>query len=129
MVKWTCLPKFIALRFIRSSHEADWPLHIPKINLMLPYFAAAGHLHYLRYTAVYLIKMAKLTSELFHKFLTGQHAMRHCIGLWNLIYSDMMIETTVMRYDHGPAYMIELTLNESTLEHWAKSLHVLSVLE
>ena len=73
--------------------------------------------------------MAKLTSELFHKSLTGQHAMRHCIGLWNLIYSDMMIETTVMRYDHGPAYMIELTLNESTLEHWAKSLHVLSVLE
>ena len=32
---------FIALRFIRSSREAYCPLHIHRVKLMLPYFAAA----------------------------------------------------------------------------------------
>ena len=76
---------FIALRFIRFSREADWPLHIHTVKLMLPYFAAAGYWHYLRYATVYLIKMTKLPSELFHKLLTREHAMRHCNGLWNSI--------------------------------------------
>ena len=48
---------------------------------MLPYFAVAGHFHYVRYATVYLIKMTKLSSELLHKFFTEEHAMRHC-KLW-----------------------------------------------
>ena len=74
-------PIFIPFRFIRSSREANWPLHIPTVMLMLPYFAAAGHFHYVRYATVYLIKMTKLSSELLHKFFTEEHAMRHC-KLW-----------------------------------------------
>ena len=70
---------------------------------MLPYFAAASHWHYLRYATVYLIKLKKLPSELLRKFLTGEHAMRLFNGLWNSVWSDMMIETTLMRYGHGPA--------------------------
>ena len=70
---------------------------------MLSYFAAAGHWHYHRYATVYLIKMEKVPRKLFHKFLTGEHVMRHCIGIWNSVRSDMMIETTVMRCGHGPA--------------------------
>ena len=49
--------------------------------------------------------------------------------LSNSIWSDIMIETTVMRYGHDPAGMIRIILNESALEHWARSLHVSSVLE
>ena len=78
-------PIFIALRFIRSSFEAKWPLQIHTVRLMLPYFAAADHWHYLRYATVYLIRMAKLPSDLFKKFLTREHAMRHCNGHWNSI--------------------------------------------
>ena len=55
--------------------------------------------------------------------------MRNCNGLWNSIWSDMMIKTTIMRYGHNPADIIEITLNESALKRWAKSLHVSSVLE
>lgn len=73
--------------------------------------------------------MKKLPSEVLNKFLTREHAMRHCNGLWNSIWSDMMIETTVMRYGHGPAGIIGITLSESALERWARILHVLSVLE
>ena len=73
--------RLIALRLIRSSHEADWLLHIHTVKLMLPYFAAAGYWHYFRYATVYLIKMTKLPSELLHKFLTEKHNIRHCNGL------------------------------------------------
>ena len=72
--------------------------------------------------------MKKLPSELVHKFLTGEHAMRHYNRLWNSVWSDMMIETTV-RYGHGPAGMIVVNLNESALERWERSLHISSVLE
>ena len=40
-----------------------------------------------------------------------------------------MIKTAVMRYGHGPASMIGITLNESALERWARCLHVSSVVE
>ena len=55
--------------------------------------------------------------------------MRHQKGLWNSIWPDMMIETTVMRYGHGPEGMKGITLNENALVRWARSLHISSVLE
>ena len=64
-------PIFIGFRFIRSSREAHWPLHIYTVKLTLPYFTAAGYWHYLRYATVYFIKMAKLPIKLLHKFFTG----------------------------------------------------------
>lgn len=64
-------PIFIGFRFIRSSREAHWPLHIYTVKLTLPYFTAAGYWHYLRYATVYFIKMTKLPIKLLHKFFTG----------------------------------------------------------
>jgi hypothetical protein len=45
-------------------------------------------------------------------FLRGEHVMRHKAGLWNGIWSDMFIETTFMRYGHGPGGLICITLNQ-----------------
>ena len=110
-------PVFIIMRFVRSCREVDWPLHIHNVQTMLPYFAAAGHWHYLHSTVMHLIKMTKLPKDLVQKFIKGEHAMRHQKGLWNSIWSDMMIETTSMRYGHGPAGMKGITLNENDLGH------------
>ena len=90
---------------------------------MLSYFTTAGHRNYLRFETINLIKMKNLPGELLHKF----HAMRHCNGLWNSIWSDMMIKMTALRHGHGPAGTIGIDLNG--LEGWAKSFHVLIVLE
>ena len=57
-------PGFIIMRFVRSFREADWPLHIHTVQMMLPYFAAAGHWHYLRSAVVHLIKMTKFPKYL-----------------------------------------------------------------
>ena len=82
------LPIFIALRFIRSSCEVDWPPQIHTVKLMLPYFAAAGHCHYLRYATVFLIKMTKLPAELPHKFLTEEQALQWTLKLHLVRHDD-----------------------------------------
>ncbi|KAL8618129.1 hypothetical protein ACOMHN_034356 [Nucella lapillus] len=47
--------------------------------------------------------------------------MHHQDGLWNGLWSDQFIETTYMRYGHGPSGIIGSSLNESTLAIWAFS--------
>ena len=34
--------------------------------------------------------------------MKGEHVMHHSAGLWNGIWSDIMIETTLIRYGHAP---------------------------
>ena len=65
---------------------------------MIPYFSAAGHWKYARESICYLRSMEKLSGDIFHKFMKGEHVMRHQKGLWNGVWSDMMIETTYMKY-------------------------------
>ena len=46
--------------YVRAEREADWPLHILAVKLMLPYFFAAGHVNYTRYGLYYLRSMEML---------------------------------------------------------------------
>ena len=117
------------MRFVRASKEADCPLHIHTLKFILPYFAAAGHCHYLSYASVYSMKMTNIPKNLLKKVLDGEHAMWHQNGIWTSIWSDMMIETTVMRFGHGPNGMAGLTFNEKSFSCWAKSLNLFSVIE
>eukprot|EP00914_Ancora_sagittata_P031866 GHVO01064613.1.p1 GENE.GHVO01064613.1~~GHVO01064613.1.p1 ORF type:complete len:165 (-),score=1.77 GHVO01064613.1:228-722(-) len=82
-----------------------------------------------RYGLYYLRSMERLPREVLKEFLLGQHVMRHRAGIWNGIWSDMFIETTFMRYGHGPGGIIGLTLKPSTLNRWALSLHICSQLK
>ena len=93
---------------------------------MLPYFFAAGHHHYARYGLHYLRSMEKLHGDVLERFLKGEHVMRHKKGLWNGIWSDMYIESTFMRYGHGPNGIVGNTLKPSTLKKWAYSMHTCS---
>ena len=70
------------------------------------------------------IIMQFVRAEIFRKFMTGQHVMRHQDGLWNAMWSDLLIETTYMRYGHRPSGIIGSTLNKSTLAIWALSQSV-----
>ena len=47
-------PVFLIMSFVRAEREADWLLHLQACKLMLPYFFAAGHVHYARYGLCYL---------------------------------------------------------------------------
>lgn len=96
---------------------------------MLPYFFAAGHVHYARYGMCYIRAMEALPADVLARILKGEHVMRHQRGLWNGIWSDMFIETTFMRYGHAPGGIIGITLKPETLKVWALSLHACSRLE
>ena len=63
---------------------------------------------------------------LFEWFLEREHVMNHNEGLWNGIWSDMMIETTYMKFGKGPSGIIGQTTKPRTLQIWAKSQHACS---
>ena len=73
--------------------------------------------------------MSQLLQDLMKKFLSGEHVTRRQPGWWNTIWQDMMIETRVMRFGHGPNGMIGITRNEKALKFWALSLHTTTQLE
>ena len=117
---------FIMMLLVRAEREAEWGLHLHAVREMMPYFFAAGHVNYARYGLYYLRSMECLPRDVQAKFLRGEHVMRHHAGLWNGIWSDMYIETTFMRYGHGPGGLIGITLKESAVKRWALSLHICS---
>ena len=57
----------------------------------MSYFFAAGHTNYAAYGLYYLRTMHKLPGNILDTFMKGEHVMRHQDGLWNAIWSDMMI--------------------------------------
>ena len=122
-------PVFIMMLYVRAEREGDWPLHLVAVKQMLPYFSASSHVNCARYGLCYLRSMERLGQEELSKFMKGEHVMHHVPRLWKGIWSDMFIETTFMRYGHGPGGIIGITLKPETLKTWALSLHICSRLE
>ena len=83
---------------------------------MLPYFYAAGHHNYARYGSYYLRNKEKIPPQVLEKFMDGEHAMRHQEGYSDGIWSDMYIETTLMRYGKGPGGIVGVTLKPSVVK-------------
>ena len=107
-------PVFIMMMFLRAEREADWPLHLKAVQLMLPYFFAAWHVNYACYGLYYLRSMEGLPQNVLKCFMNGEHVMWHIPGVWNAIWSDMLIESTFMRYGHGKRGIIGVTLKPET---------------
>ena len=93
---------------------------------MIPYFFAAGHINYARYGLCYLLTMSKQPPTVFEQFMKGEHVLRHREGIWNGIWSDMMIETSYMKFGKGPSGIIGQTTKPRTLQIWAKRQHTCS---
>ena len=117
-------PVLLTMLYVRAEREGDWGLHLFAVSKMIPYFFAAGHHHYARYATYYLNDMRNLPPEIEERFLRGEHTTRHQRGLWNGIWSDMLIETTFMKYGKGPGGLIGVTLQQRSVKKWAYSLHV-----
>ena len=114
---------FVMMVYVRTEQEADRPLHILAIKYMMPYFFAAGHINYAHYGLYYLRSIESLPNLVLKHVMQGEHVM------WNVILSDMYIETTFMRYGHGKRGINGLTLKLETLKIWGHSIHIYSRLE
>ena len=62
--------------------------------------------------------MSRLPATILDPFLKGEHVMHHQQGIWNGIWSDMMIETSYMKFG-----VIGVTTKPRTVQIWAKSQH------
>ena len=112
-------PVLVMMMFCRAEKEGDWPLHLLALKLMIPYFFAAGHQNYARYALLYLRDAEALSPYILDRFLKGKHVTQHTAGIWNGMWTNMMIETTFMRYGKGPRGMIGITLKPESLKTWA----------
>ncbi len=121
-------PVLLMMAYVRAEREGDWLLHAHCVKAMIPYFFAAGHQNYARSSLVYQRAIENLPRSILAYFLKGEHVMRHMKGLWNGIWSDMFIESTFMRYGHGRAGIVGITLKPETLKTWALSRHICSQL-
>ena len=99
----------LMLIYIRVEREGDFALHQYACQKIMLYFFAAGYTNYACYGLCYLRTMHKLPGNILDNFMKGKHVMSHQNGLWNCIWSDMMIETTYMRYGKGPGGIIGFT--------------------
>ena len=117
-VKNLIQPVLLMMLYIRAGRIGEFSLHLYVCKKMIPYFFAAAHWKYARDSICYLRSMEKLPGIVLDKFLEGDNVMRHKKGIWNGIWSDMMIETTYMQYGKVPSDLIDITTNPRSVQIW-----------
>ena len=86
--------------YIIAERTSDWNLHLKTLSKMLNLFAATGHVNYARSARMYIQQMLELETKypyLFEKFSAGNHAIRRSNRYWAGLWSDLIIEQTLMR--------------------------------
>ena len=73
-------------------------------------------------------RMLGLPEEVTKKFKKGLHVVRNSPGFFNGIWSDMLIETTYMKFGSSPGRLVGITLNPKAVFRWAYSFHKLSTM-
>ena len=118
------IPLWIALLFIRAEREANWPLHLFCVKQMIPYFFAAGHLNYAKYSIWYTIDMTTIPDEVQEMFSKGEHVCRHTGGRWNAVFSDQFGEQTYIRYGKAKGGLVGITLSPDQVARWLLSYNI-----
>lgn len=93
---------YLVKEYIHAERSGDWDAHLNCVKRMIPYFHASGHFPYAKSSQLYVQDMENLSSmmtlEEYQKFVTsGYFTMRRSDRFWSGIWSDMTIETTLMR--------------------------------
>ena len=70
--------------------------------------------------------MYGLPQEVTQKFMKGLHVARLKDGYFNGIWSDMLIETTYMKFGKSSGGLVGITLKPKSVLRWAYSFHKLS---
>ena len=109
----------------RAEREADFALNLYANRKIISYFFAAGHWFYARDGTVHVNTMENLPLNILEAFMKGDHVGRHKEGIWNGLWSDMMIETTYMLQGKGPGGLIGISTSQRSSSIWANSHHTI----
>ena len=99
---WLLYLEYIAKlkQFILAERTSNWTLHIKSVFDMLNLFAATGHINYAKSARFYVQQMQELPDMhpwLYNCFINGSHAVRRSNRNWSGLWSDQVIEQTLMR--------------------------------
>lgn len=113
--------------FLRSERTGNWDLHISSMKNMLPYFHAAGHLHYAKCTRFYIQQLEELAEKMdqteFENFTkNGFFTIRRTEDCGSGVGGDLAIEQGLMRLMKVSGGMVGRGITENTLAEWIHSL-------
>ena len=99
---WLSYLQYISIikRYILAERTSNWQLHLNSTVEMLNIFASTGHTNYAKSARFYVQQMQALESthpRLHDKFMEGEHAVRRSKHSWAGLWSDLVIEQTLMR--------------------------------
>lgn len=116
--------------FIRCERIPDYAGHLSCIIAMLNTFAAAGHHHYAKGARLYVqLMLQRQNSPVFQESLTkftvyGNHAVRFSDHEWSGTWTDITIESTLMREAKSLGGLNRGRFrNESAHKSWIQTLN------
>ena len=89
--------------FVRAERLHNFDLHLSCVTMMLPTFAAAGHINYGKGARLYLELMAEYETfypgviNTFANKAKGYHTVRYSTNEWSGIWPDLAIEQRLMK--------------------------------
>lgn len=97
---------YLMKEYIHAERSGNWDAHLNCVKRMIPFFHASGHFPYAKSCHLYVQDMenlpSKMTPEDYTKFVTsGYFTVRRSDRFWSGVWSDMTIETTLMRAFHS----------------------------
>ena len=87
----------ILIRNIRAEREGNWSLRLSTVLEITPYLFATDRTNYSRWVPIYLLDMSDLPRAVKLAFENGQFSVRRAPGSFNGVWSDMGVESTVIR--------------------------------
>ena len=118
----------IVKMFIRAEQTGNWAEHLAATEKMLNLFASMGHIHYAKSARLYLQKMLQLDQEypwLSEQFMKhGYHTVRRTDRFWSGLWSDLIIEQTMMRSIKSQGGLTRgRGMSDSVRTLWTSTLH------
>ena len=117
----------ILKQFISAERTSNWQLHVQATQDVLNLFAATGHFNYAKSARFYVQQMQQLDMThpwLFEMFSNGFHAVRRMNRHWSGLWSDLVIEQTLMRSMKTRGGLTRGRGMTDSLRHlWVQSMH------
>ena len=89
----------VVKEFLSAERTSNWYLHLQAVQKMMNLFAATGHVNYARSSrnVQEMLSLAETNPWLSEQFQEGRHAVRRSGRYWAGLWSDLVIEQTLMR--------------------------------
>ena len=117
----------LLLRFIRSTKEGDWNLHLACIRDMIPWTFAYDRVNYSRYLSVYWCDMMSLNERhptAHEAFQAGEFvAQRSTVSSFSQVAIEQTIGQTINRDTKSKDGIIGFSLNIGAVQRWLLTSH------